>query len=97
VVQEAYAADLRLAERGTGTFFLCVHHLSVARMYFLTGRWDDALSEISAAREAPDHLGVGVHLDGLAALIAVHRQDRDALAPLRAALDRPLASGRPGR
>jgi DNA-binding NarL/FixJ family response regulator len=91
--QEAYAADLRLAERGTGTFFLCLHHLSVARMYFLTGRWDDALSEISAAREAPDHLGVGVHLDGLAALIAVHRQDRDALAPLRAALDRPLASG----
>jgi len=91
--QEAYAADLRLAERGTGTFFLCLHHLSVARMCFLTGRWDDALSEISTAREAPDHLGVGVHLDGLAALVAVHRQDRDELAALRAALDRPLASG----
>jgi DNA-binding CsgD family transcriptional regulator len=91
--REAYAADLRLAERGTGTFFLCLHHLSVARMCFLTGRWDDALSEISAAREAPDHLGVGVHLDGLAALVAVHRQDRDKLAPLRAVLDRPLASG----
>src|SRR5262249_3217405 len=70
--QEAYTADLRLAERGVGTFFLCLHHLSVARMCFLTGRWDDALSEISAAREAPDHLGVGVHLDGLAALVAVH-------------------------
>jgi DNA-binding CsgD family transcriptional regulator len=91
--REAYAADLRLAERGTGTFFLGLHHLSVARMCFLTGRWDDAVSEISTAREAPDHLGVGVHLDGLAALIAVHRQDRDALAALRAALDRPLASG----
>jgi len=76
-----------------GTFFLCLHHLSVARACFLTGRWDDALSEISAAREAPDHLGASVHLDGLAALIAVHRQDRDELARLRAALDRPLASG----
>ena len=91
--QEAYTADLRLAERGVGTFFLCLHHLSVARTCFLTGRWDDALSEISTAREAPDHLGVVVHLDGLAALIAVHRQDRDELAPLRAALDRPLATG----
>src|SRR5262249_2057280 len=48
--QEAYTADLRYAERGTGTFFLCLHHLSVARMCFLTGRWDDALSEISTAR-----------------------------------------------
>jgi len=34
-----------------------------------------------------------VHLDGLAALVAVHRQDRDELASLRAALDRPLATG----
>jgi len=91
--QEAYTAGLRLAQRGVGTFFLCLHHLSVARACFLTGRWDDALSEISAAREAPDHLGASVHLDGLAALIAVHRQDRDELARLRAALDRPLASG----
>jgi len=91
--QEAYAADLRFAERGTGTFFLGLHHLSVARMCFLTGRWDDALSEISSAREAPDHLGVGVHLDGMAALVAAHRQDRDQLAALRPALEAPLASG----
>jgi len=41
----------------------------------------------------PDHLGAAVHLDGLAALIAVHRQDREELARLRAALDEPLASG----
>jgi hypothetical protein len=53
VVQEAYAADLRLAERGTSTFFLCLHHLSVARMYFLTGRWDDALDRYLAGRDAP--------------------------------------------
>ena len=91
--QEAYAADLRLAERGLGTFFLCLHHLSVARVYFLTGRWDDALAEIRSAREAPDHLGCTTHLDGLAALIAAHRQDRDQLRRLRATLDRPLATG----
>jgi DNA-binding CsgD family transcriptional regulator/tetratricopeptide (TPR) repeat protein len=91
--QRAYAAGLRLAERGIGTFSLCLHHLSVARGYFLAGRWDDALSEIGSAREVPDHLGAAVHLDGLATLIAVHRQDREELARLRAALDEPLASG----
>ena len=90
--QRAYAAGLRLAERGIGTFSLCLHHLSVARGHFVAGRWDDALSEIGSAREVPDHLGAAVHLDGLAALIAVHRQDREELARLRAALDEPLAS-----
>ena len=93
---EAYATDLRLAERGLGTFFLCFHHLSMARACFLTGRWDDALTEIGLAHEVPDHLGHAVHLTGLATLIAVHRQDRDEAARLRPALDRPLATG-PGR
>jgi DNA-binding CsgD family transcriptional regulator len=91
--QDAYAADLRQAEHGLGTFFLALHHLSVARACFLTGRWDDALAEIGAAREAPDHLGCRVHLDGLAALIAAHRQDREELSRLRARLGQPLASG----
>ena len=91
--RQAYAADLRHAERGTGTFFLSFHHLSVARMLYLTGQWDDALAEISSARETPDHLRLTVHLDGLAAVIAAHRQDRSQLRRLRAALDRPLATG----
>ncbi len=91
--QQAYAADLRQTERGLGTFFLSFHHLSVARMFFLTGRWDDALAEIGSAREVPDHLALTVHLDGLAALIAAHRQDRDERARLRLELDRPLATG----
>jgi DNA-binding CsgD family transcriptional regulator len=91
--REAYAAGLRLTERGLGTFFLCLHHLSVARMLFLTGRWDDAVTEISSAREVPENLGLTVHLDGLAALIAVHRQDRDELGRLRTALERPRAGG----
>jgi len=91
--REAYAVGLRLAERGPGTFSLCFHHLSAARMLFLVGRWDDALIEISLARAVPDHLGLTVHLDGLAALIAVHRQDRDELGRLRAALGRPCPRG----
>ena len=91
--QQTYTADLRQTERGLGTFFLRFHHLSVARMFFLTGRWDDALAEIGSAREVPDHLALTVHLDGLAALIAAHRQDRDQLAHLRPELDRPLATG----
>ena len=91
--QQAYAADLRQSERGLGTFFLCFHHLSVARACFLTGRWDDALIEIRSAREVPDPLGLTVHLDGLATLIAVHQQDRDQLRRLRAVLDRPLVTG----
>jgi len=91
--RHAYAAGLRLAEGGVGTFFLVLHHLSVARMCFLAGRWDDALGEISSAREVPDHLGAAVHLDGLAALIAVHRQDREELERLRGRLDQPLATG----
>jgi len=91
--QRAYATGLRHAERGIGKFFLCLHHLSVARMHFLAGRWDDALSEISSATDVPDHLGAAVHLDGLATLIAVHRQDRDALERLGEALEQPLATG----
>jgi DNA-binding CsgD family transcriptional regulator len=91
--REAYAADLRLADHGLGPFFLCFHHLSVARMFFLAGRWDDALAEIGAARAVPDHLELAVHLDGLAVLIAVHRQDRAELGRLRAVLHRPLATG----
>jgi hypothetical protein len=62
-------------------------------MCFLTGRWDDALSEISSAREAPDHLGCKVDLDGLSALIAAHRQDREKLNRLRADLGQPLVTG----
>jgi DNA-binding CsgD family transcriptional regulator/tetratricopeptide (TPR) repeat protein len=91
--QQAYAADLRHAERGLGTFFLFFHHLSVARMLFLTGQWDDALAEIGSAHEAPDHLALTVHLDGLATLIAVHRQDREQHARLGAVLDKPLVTG----
>jgi hypothetical protein len=55
---EAYATDLRLAERGLGTFFLCFHHLSMARACFLAGRWDDALTEIGLAMRFPTTSGM---------------------------------------
>jgi hypothetical protein len=90
---DARHAGVAIGESGLGTFSLCFYHLSVARMLFLTGRWDHALTEISGARQVPDHLGLTLHLDGLAVLIAVHRQDRDQLRRLRAALDRPRAGG----
>ena len=91
--QEAYASELGDAEHGVGTFFLCFHHLSVARLLFLQGRWDDALTEISAAGEPPDHLGLTPHLNGLATLIAVHRDQRADLERNRAGLDQPLTTG----
>lgn len=91
--REAYASDLRDAEHGLGTFFLCFHHLSVARLLFLQGRWDDALTEISAAREPPDHLCLTPHLNGLATVIAVHRDQRADLERNRAGLEQPLTTG----
>jgi DNA-binding CsgD family transcriptional regulator len=48
-----------------------------AELRFRTGRWDEALAEVHAGLDAPDHLGAGGALYGLAALIAVHRGDQE--------------------
>ena len=50
----------------------------LAHAYFETGQWDDALAELEPVADvpAPAHFLVTVH--GLSALIAVHRDDRDA-------------------
>ena len=90
---EVYADAIVLAERGTGSFFLAFIHLSVARMHFLRGEWDNALTEIDAARDVPDHLGLSPHIDGLAALIAAHRGDIDSIHRLGPSLDKPLTTG----
>jgi DNA-binding CsgD family transcriptional regulator len=90
---QAYADDLKLAEAGIGTFFLAFHHLSVARAHFLLGDWDDALTEINAALQVPDHLGLRPHLDGLATLIAVHRSESDGVARHNGTLRQQLISG----
>lgn len=52
-----------------------LHLVSRARLFFLAGRWDDALAEISARRGLPDIFGHGVVTESLTALIAVHRGD----------------------
>lgn len=51
-----------------------LHLVSRARLFFLTGRWDDALAEIAARQGLPDIFGHGVVTESLTALIAVHRQ-----------------------
>ncbi|WP_216897849.1 helix-turn-helix transcriptional regulator [Nocardia alni] len=50
-----------------------LHLVSRARLFFLAGRWDDALAEIAARRGLPDIFGHGVVTESLTALIAVHR------------------------
>ena len=88
-----YADDIAMAERGTGSFFLAFIHLSVARMHFLRGDWDNALTEINAARDVPDNLGLSPHLNGLAALISAHRGDTAAIHQLAPSLPNPLTTG----
>ncbi len=55
-----------------------LHLVSRARLYFLSGRWDDALAEILARQGLPDIFGHGVVTNSMTALIAVHRSTSDA-------------------
>ncbi|NJC68138.1 AAA family ATPase [Planosporangium thailandense] len=55
--------------------FLAWHRLGSARVRYLEGRWDDALTEIRAGLEATDHLGVAPALRSQATLIGLHRGD----------------------
>ncbi|GHJ49428.1 LuxR family transcriptional regulator [Catellatospora sp. TT07R-123] len=66
----AYALDGN--ERYGGPYLTLIHALR-AQLCFLTGRWDDALTEIGSGREYPDPLGDLPWLQGLDALIALHR------------------------
>jgi DNA-binding CsgD family transcriptional regulator len=52
---------------------------ALASVYFDAGRWDDALAELEmlTSRPGPDYPRVLVH--GLSAVIAVHRDDQDAM------------------
>jgi DNA-binding NarL/FixJ family response regulator len=76
-----------------GAIFTFWIHVAQARLMWLRGQWDDALVEVAAAREAPDNLGFGPHLDGIAARIAIHRGDGALLAACRGGLQQPLTSG----
>jgi DNA-binding NarL/FixJ family response regulator/tetratricopeptide (TPR) repeat protein len=64
-----------------GRAFLTWHHMALARVRYLDGRWDDALAEIEAGLDAIDCLGVTEGLRSQAALIALHRGDDLAAGP----------------
>jgi DNA-binding CsgD family transcriptional regulator len=95
--EKAFEDALRLAELGAGTDYLAWLYLCSARLRFTQGRWDEALAEIQAGLDLPDPFGLGRHLRGVAALIAVHRRDRAALGSLLPFLKLPPPSGSPGR
>lgn len=90
-----------LAERAGTPQRLASMRGVVAETLLLDGRWDDALTELEAAGGlGPDtsmYMGTRVMLIGIGAFIAVHRDDRDALAGyLDLATDLPADSLRIG-
>jgi DNA-binding CsgD family transcriptional regulator/tetratricopeptide (TPR) repeat protein len=95
--ERAFEDALRLAERGVGTDYLAWRYLCAARLRFCQGRWEEALAEVRAGLDLPDLLDMGRHLRGIAALIAVHRRDRAALAGLLPMLRAPPPATSPGR
>jgi DNA-binding CsgD family transcriptional regulator len=93
----AFEDALRLAERGVGTDYLAWRYLCSARLRFLQGRWAEALAEVQYGLDLPDRLDMGRHLLGVAALIAVHRRDRAALAGVLPSLGAEPPATSPGR
>ena len=95
--ERAFEDALRLAERGVGTDYLGWRYLCTARLRFCQGRWDEALADVRAGLDLPDLLDMGRHLRGVAALIAVHRRDRSALAGVLSLLRASPPATSPGR
>jgi DNA-binding CsgD family transcriptional regulator len=90
---EALAASREavvLAERAVPTRLAGARY-GLANQYFLAGQWDDALAELEPAIGIPGHDFQPLLVNGLRALIAVHRDDRPtAVALLRGLPDQPL-------
>jgi DNA-binding CsgD family transcriptional regulator/transcriptional regulator with XRE-family HTH domain len=83
-IQEALAA----AERDGSPRRLLAIRLVAADVYYFSGRWDDALAELAVAAELLHaDLRSALWWHGTAALVAAHRDDRDALAAHLASLD----------
>jgi DNA-binding NarL/FixJ family response regulator/tetratricopeptide (TPR) repeat protein len=81
---ETLETGMRFCER-TGSPLLAMYHATRATLRFLQGRWDDALAEIRAGQEIPDPLMVAVvPLDGMTAVIGIHRNDRAVIAATNA-------------
>jgi DNA-binding CsgD family transcriptional regulator len=72
---DALANAVRHNQRAGGVH-LTLDHATRARLRFLDGRWDDALAEIRTGLELPDPYRFGVAFPALAALVAVHRGER---------------------
>jgi DNA-binding CsgD family transcriptional regulator len=77
---EVFETGLRLGERGTGALPPAWYHWARADLRFMSGRWDEAATEIQLGLEAVDYLGITEVLRSVAALIAVHRGDEAAYA-----------------
>jgi DNA-binding CsgD family transcriptional regulator/tetratricopeptide (TPR) repeat protein len=75
VIQQALA----LAERAGTPAVLATLRLVAAETFFRAGRWDDALAMLEAASDIPLYSPVQMSLSGVAALIAVHRDDDTAM------------------
>ncbi|GGM49873.1 LuxR family transcriptional regulator [Longimycelium tulufanense] len=94
---EAFEAGMRIAP-GIGGTYLSNYHVGKAVARYLLGGWDDAVAELEAARQTLDLFGVTrAGINGLQALIAVHRGDLAMLSRcLREAEAAPL-TGTGGR
>jgi DNA-binding CsgD family transcriptional regulator/tetratricopeptide (TPR) repeat protein len=86
---QAFQDAFRMAERGIGRDHLICGYNCTARLRFWQGRWDEALTQVQAGLDLSDRTGMGRHLRGVAALIAVHRGDRKAAASLLEDLSTP--------
>ena len=88
---------LALAERAGTPQRLSSLRRVVAELSFLGGRWDDAVAELDAIFDSPDSPWKVVQLvsRGLAAQIAVHRDDQAAVETHLGAAD--IAGGLPGK
>ena len=95
---ETAAKEVLLLAENAGTARFAAIRVSAAQAYFTTGRWDDALAELEPAAELATDLTNNrpklIVLHGLAALLAAHREDRDAaVAHLDAAKRVKVAEG----
>jgi DNA-binding CsgD family transcriptional regulator len=69
----AFDAGMRDSEHGGGALPVGWYHWGRAFLRFFEGRWDDALSEVSAGLDAVDFLGIAQALHSTARLVAIHR------------------------
>ena len=94
---QAFEDAFRMAERGSGRHYLICGYHYMARQRFWQGRWDEALTQVQAGLDLADRMDMGRHLRGVAALIAIHRGDRNTASSLLGFLRRPASAIAAGR